>query len=760
ATSSTSSSTSSPSRRRTPRPIPPPHRLSRSFSPTLRPSQVSSSSALGESDPLPSLQLLLRGGYIRSSSSGIFTLLPNARRIIDKITTIIDEELSHIGASRISMPSVLPSKLWKQTGRWHSMGSELYKLKDRKNSHFLLGPTHEEEVTSLIAAETDSQRQLPIRVYQVTTKFRDEPRPRMGLLRTKEFLMKDMYSFDASKQAADAAYDDVSAAYARIFDRIFATAEADTGAIGGNKSHEYHIEDPAGEDLLLSCSSCSYSANTEKAVSLPSNQHAPVDASDLRILLYGYRDVQIQAQVLYTLVLPASRTLNDTKLDKLLSKFQSEPIPSPPSSSSSSTKDSKDTTKSEKLQLQMLFDSASPSNSAVTGADWDWKDRPEGPLVRFERISVMADFECASLDPVESHQALLDALNTYSSLPQHASQEGEALQERMLLDLADLFPAQFSSSLHPPSQSQSPTTFVDLRTAVHGDTCPKCRRGKLEQSKAIEIGHTFYLGTRYSRALQAGFTPLPPASSTSGSLKGKEKQEHDHENEKKNDKEQEERLANGRIPFQMGCYGIGVSRILGALAQKAALDFNALAASTPPSTSTSTSTLTDIASTTASNKPKARSTGSSTTTTAGAGAGGVGAGGGLFWPDAVAPYTAVVVISDPKDPSKVQLAHRIYETMVREARRRDSTIRSICASLVSSSFSLGDHVSAFSESESNEPRKESKQQQQERKGGEGEREWYSDQEPSEIVLDDRTVAMGIKLSDADLVGYRYRFIVG
>ncbi len=223
-----------------------PLRLSTHFSPTQKASSSSTSD-----DTLPSLQLLIRGGYIRPSSSGIFTLLPNALRIIRKITNIINAELSSISASRLALPNLLPCKLWHQTGRYAVMGSELYKLRDRRESEFVLGPTHEEEVTKLVAHEVESDRQLPLRLYQITTKFRDEPRPRMGLLRTKEFLMKDLYSFDKSATDAVATYDEVRAAYTKIFDRVFGggrwkAAEADTGAIGGNKSHEYHVEDAAG----------------------------------------------------------------------------------------------------------------------------------------------------------------------------------------------------------------------------------------------------------------------------------------------------------------------------------------------------------------------------------------------------------------------------------------------------------------------------------------------------------------------------------
>ncbi|SJX66479.1 related to prolyl-tRNA synthetase [Sporisorium reilianum f. sp. reilianum] len=626
--------------------------LSQHFSPTQKASQSSPSEA--HDDALPSLQLLLRGGYIRSSSSGVFTLLPNALRIIRKISTIIDHELAAISATRLALPSLLPSKLWHHTRRYAAMGSELYKLRDRRDAEFVLGPTHEEEITKLVAHEVDSHRQLPVRVYQITTKFRDEPRPRMGLLRTKEFLMKDLYSFDKTAADAMATYDEVRGAYARIFDRVFggrdrwAAAEADTGAIGGNKSHEYHVRDAAGEDTLISCAQCGYAANTEKAVSMPDPAHMPVSASDVRVLLFGCADVQVHDQVMHAFVLPSSRGLNDTKLEKLVAKLRTTTnAPRQPT-----TTDATDT-------IELLYDSA--ASAAAPQASWDWKERAEGPLVRFTSLSVLADFECASLDPAELNDALLTAVNTFASRTPTATAS--------YLALIDLFPAQFGHFAATPLAVTPPLTLVDVRTAHAHDTCAACKCAALAETRAIEVGHTFFLGERYSRALEAGFVP---SSEVKDTYKGG-------------------RMRNGRVPFQMGCYGIGVSRILGALAQKATEDF-------------------------------ARAFG--------------GRRAGFVWPRHVAPYTAVVIVSDAKDSAKLRAAHDVWRRIVQSARTTDASVRAVLESIVAQHTP---HTALM---------------QAEEDDG-----WTAD-EASELVIDDRAATLGSKLADSDLTGYAFRVLVG
>lgn len=560
------------------------------------------------------------------------------------------------------------------------MSSELYKLRDRKDSEFVLGPTHEEEITKLVAQEVESDRQLPLRLYQVTRKFRDEPRPRMGLLRTKEFVMKDLYSFDRSEAEAKRTYDTVMGAYARIFDRVLGhggwkAAEADTGAIGGNQSHEYHVEDAAGEDTLLSCTSCSYTANTEKAVSMPAPAHMPVSAAEVRVLLFGCSDVKVQDQVMHAVVLPSGRCLNETKLAKLTAKLkvsaQDVPAPGHRTVTGAVAED----------KIERLYDSASQGTAADAGASWDWKDRAEGPVVRFSSLSVLVDFECASLDPAELNDALVSAVNSFTSRPGSSSTGA--------MPLVDLFPTQFGQFASNPDSVTPPLTLVDIRTAENNDTCPSCKTvHSLRETKAIEVGHTFYLGERYSRALEAGFLPSAEAKAATEGV---------------------EKLPNGRVPFQMGCYGIGVSRILGALAQKAAADFDRVFASKGD------------------NELKR----------------GKHIKSGFIWPAEVAPFTGVVLIADTKDANKLTAAEEVFRRITNQARGTDRSVRQVLSHIVRQ------HVAGeggLGEGEGVET-------------GAGGGRWSSE-EAQELVIDDRNLMLGSKLADSDLTGYAFRLIIG
>ncbi|OGQ07019.1 MAG: proline--tRNA ligase [Deltaproteobacteria bacterium RIFCSPLOWO2_12_FULL_40_28] len=213
-------------------------------------------------------KLMIRAGFIRKLASGIYTLLPLGFLVLEKIKTIIRQEMKAAGAQEILMPMVLPADLWKETGRWDVYGKELLRLKDRSDHDYCLGPTHEEIVTDLFRKEVRSYRQLPLALYQIQTKFRDEIRPRFGMMRAREFLMKDCYSFDRDEESALKNYWIYHAAYHKIFSRLglkFRAVEATTGAIGGTLSHEFQVLAESGEDEIVSCKVCPYTANTEKA---------------------------------------------------------------------------------------------------------------------------------------------------------------------------------------------------------------------------------------------------------------------------------------------------------------------------------------------------------------------------------------------------------------------------------------------------------------------------------------------------------------
>ena len=213
-------------------------------------------------------QLLVRGGFIRKLTSGMYTYLPMGFLALQKVTAIVREEMNRAGAQEILMPMVQPGDLWEESGRWKKYGPELLRFTDRHDRDYCLGPTHEEVVTDIARRELQSYRQLPVNLYQIQTKFRDEIRPRFGLMRGREFVMKDAYSFDIDDEGANRSYEIMRDAYMRIFSRCgldFRAVEADTGSIGGSFSHEFMVLAETGEDTLVICTACSYASNIEKA---------------------------------------------------------------------------------------------------------------------------------------------------------------------------------------------------------------------------------------------------------------------------------------------------------------------------------------------------------------------------------------------------------------------------------------------------------------------------------------------------------------
>src|SRR5689334_9164777 len=238
---------------------------SRLFIPTLRENPAEAE--------VPSHQLLLRAGYIRQLSAGIYSYLFLAQRSLLKITSIVRQEMDAIGGQEMLLPALQPAELWQESGRWDIMGQNMFRLKDRFDRELCLGMTHEENMTAIARGELRSYKQLPQIWYQIQTKFRDEPRPKSGLLRVRQFIMKDSYSFDLDPAGLDAAYDKHYGAYRRIFDRCgldYIPVEAHSGAMGGSQSHEFVVASEAGEDFVAICRNCGYSANLEKAVARPS----------------------------------------------------------------------------------------------------------------------------------------------------------------------------------------------------------------------------------------------------------------------------------------------------------------------------------------------------------------------------------------------------------------------------------------------------------------------------------------------------------
>ena len=228
-------------------------------------------------------QLMLRAGLIRRLASGLYTWMPYGLRVLRKVEAIVREEMNNAGAIEVLMPSVQPAELWQETGRWEKYGAELLRIKDRHQREFCYGPTHEEIITDYARKELNSYKQLPINFYQIQTKFRDEVRPRFGVMRAREFLMKDAYSFHLTQESLQATYDTMYGAYSRIFERLglkFRPVQADTGSIGGNASHEFHVLADSGEDAIAFSDGSQYAANVElaEAVALIAERAAPTQA--------------------------------------------------------------------------------------------------------------------------------------------------------------------------------------------------------------------------------------------------------------------------------------------------------------------------------------------------------------------------------------------------------------------------------------------------------------------------------------------------
>jgi prolyl-tRNA synthetase len=401
-------------------------------------------------------RLMLRGGFIRKVASGIYNYMPAGLRVLRKVERIIREEMDRAGAIEILMPTVVPSELWKESGRWEFYGKELLRFKDRAEREFCLGPTHEEVVTDLVRREVRSYRQLPLNLYQIQDKFRDEIRPRFGLMRGREFFMKDAYSFDADDAGAAASYKLMYDAYCRIFRRLgleFRAVEADTGSIGGSSSHEFMVIADSGEDAIVSCGGCVYAANVEKAECLPGNPAAAGSPGAMRkVETPGKRTIDEVSAFLgvapgdmiktllfetdqgdVAVIVSGSREVNEHKVKSFLGAEWVRLAPE------------------EKVR-------------EITGAPTGYAG-PVGLKVR-----VLADHSVASIA---------------------AGATGANEKDAHLVDVV-------------PGRDFAPADYADLRSVAEGDRCPRCG-GELRFSRGIEVGHVFRLGTKYSEKLSANF---------------------------------------------------------------------------------------------------------------------------------------------------------------------------------------------------------------------------------------------------------------
>lgn len=403
-------------------------------------------------------RLMIRAGMIKKVAAGIYSYLPFGWRSIAKLMTIVRREMDAAGAIELTMPAVQPAELWQESGRWQKYGDELLRLDDRHDREFCFGPTHEEVITDIVRRDLSSYRQLPVSLYQIQVKFRDEIRPRFGLMRGREFLMKDAYSFHADAASLDESYQAMHDAYRRVFEACtldYTVVEADTGAIGGSESHEFMVVAETGESAVVRCPSCGYAANVEKAVSRPVT---PPPAEEPR-------EVE-------TVATPGAHTVEQV----------SELLGVPP----------------ERIVKTLLYE----TEAGVVGV-----------LMRGDRE--INEVKLANhLDAPEVRLAGAETVERVSGAPVgFAGPVGLAEEVRLIGDASVEGLTNFVCGANAADAHLTGVNFgrdvdlaewTDLLLVRPGDGCPRCD-GTLEGSRGIEVGHIFQLGTRYSEAMQCTF---------------------------------------------------------------------------------------------------------------------------------------------------------------------------------------------------------------------------------------------------------------
>ena len=538
---------------------------------------------------ITSHQLLLRAGYIRRVGSGIYAYLPLMWRVLQRITAIVREEMNGAGALESLLPQLHPAELWQRSGRWQGYTAGegiMFHLEDRQGRQLGLGPTHEEVITSLAGDLLRSYRQLPVNLYQIQTKFRDEIRPRFGLMRGREFIMKDAYSFHADEADLRATYERMDQAYRRIFERCGLEAvpvDADSGAIGGAASQEFMVTADAGEDLILISDDGVYSANQEKAVSLPSPA-VPLQTAGMAL-------VETPGQTSIAAVCE-TQGWHPSQMVKVL------------------------------LLVARLEDGEEQPVLLSLRGDQELNDVK---LINALSVELGAGvLDCRSITTEDISRQGLSGIPFGSIGPDldDALLSGASSWRTRFLRLADATATtldSFCCGANQPDMHRSHCTWaelggtpaaVDLRTARAGEACVHNPEARLEARRGIEVGHIFQLGRKYSTALESRFT---------------------------NEAGQEE-------PFWMGCYGIGISR----LAQAAVEQHHDEA--------------------------------------------------GICWPEAMAPFEAIVVVANIQDEGQAALGTQLYDSLL--------------------------------------------------------------QAGVDALLDDRRERAGVKFKDADLIGIPWRIVVG
>lgn len=431
-------------------------------------------------------QLLLRAGFIRQNASGVYSYMPLGRKVLQKVEAIIREEMDNAGGAELFMPALQQAELWQESGRWYSYGPELMRLKDRHEREFALGATHEEVITSLVRDEVKSYKRLPLTLYQIQTKFRDEKRPRFGLLRGREFIMKDAYSFHATKESLDEVYDKIFNAYSNIFRRCglnFRAVIADSGAMGGKDTHEFMVLSEIGEDTIAYSDTSSYAANIEMA---------PVTTV--------YQKADEAARELEKIHTPGKKSIED------VSGFLN--------------------VKSEECIKSLLFKVDDRHVLVLVRGDHEVND-----------IKLKNYFEASVVELADANETKAVLGSSVGSLGPIGADSIEVIADHAVAAMTNGVCGANEEEYHyknvNPDRDFKVSAYTDLRFIKEGDPSPD-GEGTILFAKGIEVGHVFKLGTRYSEAMNAVFLD-----------------------------------ENGRSQHMiMGCYGIGVSRTMAAVAEQ------------------------------------------------------------------------------------------------------------------------------------------------------------------------------------------------
>jgi prolyl-tRNA synthetase len=404
-------------------------------------------------------KLMLRAGMIRKLAAGIYTLLPLGVRVMQKVERIIREEMDRAGAQEVVMPCLLPADLWMESGRWDQYGKELFRIKDRHDRDYCLGPTHEEVITDLARREIRSYRQLPINLYQIQTKFRDEVRPRFGVMRGREFVMKDAYSFDADEAGAEQSYARMYDAYMRIFQRCglrFRAVEADTGLIGGRFSHEFMVLAATGEEAIVSCGTCAYAANLERAEVGRSAEAGEEEMKKLK---------QVET--------PEKRSVEE------VTAFLGVPA--------------------QRLVKTIIFETEKGPVAVLVRGDHEINEAKLRRSLGTTQLEMAGDQVVADV----THAPLGFAGPVGLDLRIIADYALEGMRN-MVVGANEPDAHLVNANIGRDFQVDE---FADIRLAQEGDFCPRCP-GRLQISRGIEVGHIFKLGTKYSEALRATYLDL------------------------------------------------------------------------------------------------------------------------------------------------------------------------------------------------------------------------------------------------------------